>query len=74
MCNFQQKELLIKLFSCILKTHGIYHEYVLEDEAMEKVSLKLNYKKTFILGFGFFTTGLVWPLYNVYVPLFLRDW
>lgn len=35
-------------------------------------SLKLDYKKTFILGFGFFTTGLVWPLYNVYVPLFLR--
>lgn len=36
-------------------------------------SLKLDYKKTFILGFGFFTTGLVWPLYNVYVPLFLRE-
>lgn len=37
-----------------------------------KVS-KLNYKKTFILGFGFFAISLVWPLYNVYVPIFLRD-
>jgi MFS family permease len=35
--------------------------------------LKLNYKKTFILGFGFFVISLVWPLYNVYVPIFLRD-
>ena len=35
--------------------------------------LKLNYKKTFILGFGFFAISLVWPLYNVYVPIFLRD-
>lgn len=35
--------------------------------------LKLDYKKTFILGFGFFAISLVWPLYNVYVPIFLRD-
>lgn len=38
-----------------------------------KTKLKLNYKKTFILGFGFFAISLVWPLYNVYVPIFLRD-
>lgn len=35
--------------------------------------LKLNVKKTFILGLGFFAVSLVWPLYNVYVPIFLRD-
>ncbi len=35
---------------------------------------KLNYKKTFILGFGFFAISLVWPLYNFYVPLFLSDY
>lgn len=53
---------------------GKYRFKVLEDEAMgNKISMKLDYKKTFILGFGFFTTGLVWPLYNVYVPLFLRE-
>lgn len=34
---------------------------------------KLNVKKTFILGLGFFAVSLVWPLYNVYVPIFLRD-
>lgn len=33
---------------------------------------KLDYKKTFILGFGFFAISLVWPLYNVYVPLYLE--
>lgn len=35
---------------------------------------KLNYKKTFLLGMGFFAVSLVWPLYNVYVPIFLRDY
>jgi len=37
-----------------------------------KTEKKLNYKKTFILGFGFFAISLVWPLYNNYVPLFLE--
>lgn len=39
---------------------------------MEKLKEKLNYRKTFILGFGFFAISLVWPLYNNYVPLFLE--
>lgn len=34
---------------------------------------KLNYKKTFILGFGFFAISLIWQVYNYYVPLFLHD-
>lgn len=35
--------------------------------------MKLNIKKTFLLGLGFFSVSLVWPLYNVYVPIFLRS-
>jgi len=35
--------------------------------------MKLNYRKTFILGLGFFVISLVWSIYNYYVPLFLRD-
>ncbi|SCY89435.1 MFS transporter [Alkaliphilus peptidifermentans] len=35
--------------------------------------MKLNYRKTFILGLGFFCISLVWPLYNFYIPLFLRN-
>lgn len=35
--------------------------------------MKLDIKKTFLLGLGFFAVSLVWPLYNVYVPIFLRD-
>lgn len=35
--------------------------------------MKLNIKQTFILGLGFFAVSLVWPLYNIYVPIFLRD-
>jgi maltose/moltooligosaccharide transporter len=35
--------------------------------------MKLDAKKTFLLGLGFFSVALVWPLYNVYVPIFLRS-
>ena len=31
----------------------------------------LDYKKTFIIGLGFFTTGITWSLFNAYVPIFL---
>jgi len=37
-----------------------------------KREMKLDYKRTFILGLGFFAISLVWPLYNYYIPLFLR--
>ncbi len=33
---------------------------------------RLNYGKTFIIGFGFFTTAITWSLYNSYVPIFLK--
>lgn len=35
--------------------------------------MKLDYKKTFILGFGFFAISLIWQIYNFYIPLFLWD-
>lgn len=35
--------------------------------------MKLDIKKTFLLGLGFFSVSLVWPLYNNYVPIFLRE-
>ena len=34
--------------------------------------MKLNYKKTFMLGFGFFAISLTWSLYNSFIPIFLR--
>ena len=34
----------------------------------------MDYKKTFILGFGFFAISLVWPLYNFFIPLFLKEY
>jgi maltose/moltooligosaccharide transporter len=33
--------------------------------------MKLDYKKTFLIGFGFFATS-VWVIYNNYVPIFLK--
>ena len=33
---------------------------------------RLDYKKTFLLGFGFLGVSLVWLLYNSYVPIFLQ--
>lgn len=34
---------------------------------------KLNFKKTFLVGLGFFTVAMVWALYNVAVPTYLND-
>jgi MFS family permease len=34
--------------------------------------LKLNYRKTFLIGFGFFGVSVMWKLYNDYVPIFLQ--
>ena len=34
--------------------------------------LKLNYKRTMIIGFAFFSILMVWQAYNAYCPLFLR--
>ncbi len=31
------------------------------------------YAKTFILGFGFLGISLIWPIFNNFVPIFLRD-
>jgi MFS family permease len=33
---------------------------------------RLNYGKTFLLGFGFLGVSLMWLLYNSYVPIFLQ--
>ena len=36
--------------------------------------MKLNYKQTFIIGFGFFASSLAWSMYNVYVPILLENY
>jgi len=36
--------------------------------------MKLDYKKTFLLGFGFFGVSVVWSVYNSFVPIFLREY
>lgn len=33
----------------------------------------VSFKKLLLLGFGFFGISLLWPLYNSYVPIFLKD-
>lgn len=35
--------------------------------------MKLDYKKTFIIGLGFFTVSIVWNIYNVAVPIYLKN-
>lgn len=35
------------------------------------MSNKLNYKKTFLLGFGFFAISITWSVYNAFMPLLL---
>ena len=34
--------------------------------------MKLDYKKTFLIGFGFFGISVMWTLYNSYVPIYLQ--
>jgi MFS family permease len=34
---------------------------------------KLNYGKTFLIGFGFFGVMIIWAVYNSFVPLFLAN-
>jgi MFS family permease len=36
------------------------------------MSQRLDYKKNFLLGFGFLGVSLVWLVYNSYVPIFLQ--
>ena len=34
---------------------------------------RFPYGKTFLLGFGFFGISLIWPIFNNFVPVFLKD-
>ncbi|MBN2256449.1 MAG: SLC45 family MFS transporter [Anaerolineaceae bacterium] len=35
--------------------------------------MRLNYGKTFLLGFGFFGVSVIWSVYNAFVPIFLAN-
>ncbi|MBQ3005222.1 MAG: MFS transporter, partial [Clostridia bacterium] len=35
--------------------------------------IKLNYGKTFLIGFGFSASMIAWIIYNAYVPLMLKE-
>ena len=37
------------------------------------MATRLNYSKTFLLGFGFFGLSVVWGVYNAFVPIFLSE-
>ena len=40
---------------------------------MQEKKLKLNYKRTFYMGFAFFAILMLWQMYNYYCPLFLES-
>ena len=40
-------------------------------EKQEK--LKLDYRRTLLIGLGFFASSLLWSIYNSFVPLILQD-
>lgn len=37
------------------------------------MAARLNYGKTFLLGFGFFGVSVIWGVYNAFVPVFLAE-
>ena len=43
------------------------------ETTVEKKSLRLNYKQTFLIGFGFLASSLAWSIYNSLVPLILSE-
>lgn len=46
----------------------------MENKAVQGIENKLNYKKTFILGFGFFAISITWSVYNAFMPLLLGNY
>lgn len=40
--------------------------------AEKKQNYKLDYRKTLLIGFGFFGISVLWTLYNAYVPIYLQ--
>src|SRR5690625_418689 len=42
------------------------------ETSTEKKKLRLNYKQTFLIGFGFLASSLAWAIYNSQVPLILE--
>lgn len=36
-------------------------------------TLRLNYRRTLLIGLGFFASSLLWSIYNSFVPLILQD-
>ena len=43
------------------------------DSARDTASLRLNYKRTFLIGFAFFGILLLWQVYDSWCPTFLTD-
>ena len=39
----------------------------------EKKQMKLNYKRTFLVGFAFLSISAFWQMYDTIIPLILRD-
>ena len=39
----------------------------------EQKKMKLNYKLTFLIGFGFMASSIAWSVYNAYVPPILDE-
>lgn len=42
-------------------------------ETVPQTKQKLNYGKTFLIGFGFLASSALWAVYNAYVPLILNE-
>ena len=43
------------------------------NEKSERQNMKLNYKRTFLVGFAFLSISAFWQLYDTILPLIMRD-
>jgi maltose/moltooligosaccharide transporter len=73
--NFELLVILKKFnYYFIGLTFSVLSTIVISVMKEEKASMKGYYGITFIIGLGFFTMGLMDPLYDTYVPMFLTNY
>ena len=55
--------------------HGVLNiDILIEANLIQGEStMKFNYGKIFLLGFGFFGVSVIWGVYNAFVPIFLAE-
>jgi maltose/moltooligosaccharide transporter len=53
--------------------HGCVEPQISSNYKLTEATMKFNYGRIFLLGFGFFGVSVIWGVYNAFVPIFLAE-